>query len=88
MDLYRRHVRRLGLYLKLARVGQYVKNGFVCLPLFFGYKLTDWQALRQTGWAFVVFCLVASSVYVLNDLWDVDEDRQHPVKRLRPLCTG
>jgi 4-hydroxybenzoate polyprenyltransferase len=79
---------RLGLYLQLARVSQYVKNGFVCLPLFFSYKLTDWQALRQTGWAFVVFCLVASSVYVLNDLWDVEEDRQHPVKCLRPLCTG
>lgn len=83
-----RDVRQVGLYLELARVRQYVKNGFVCLPIFFGYKLTDLQALQQTGWAFVVFCLAASCVYVLNDLWDVEEDRRHPVKCHRPLCTG
>ena len=79
---------RLGLYVQLARVHQYVKNGFVCLPIFFGYKLADVQALQQTGLAFLVFCLAASSVYVVNDLWDVEEDRRHPVKRHRPLAAG
>ncbi len=81
-------MRRIGLYVQLARVHQYVKNGFVCLPLLFGYKLGDVQALEQTGLAFLVFCLTASSVYVINDLWDVEEDRQHPVKRHRPLAAG
>ncbi len=79
---------RVGLYLQLARVHQYVKNAFVCLPIFFGYKLADVQALQQTGLAFLVFCLAASSVYVVNDLCDVEEDRRHPLKRHRPLAAG
>jgi decaprenyl-phosphate phosphoribosyltransferase len=75
-------------YLELARPHQYVKNGFVWLPILFGHRLQDWHALGQTFWAFVAFCLVASSVYILNDLKDIKEDRQHPVKRLRPLARG
>lgn len=78
----------LKLYWELARPHQYVKNGFVWLPIFFGYRLSDWQALQQTALAFLVFCLAASSVYVFNDLWDAAEDRQHPVKRHRPLASG
>ena len=75
--------------MQLARVHQYVKNAFVCLPIFFGYKLTDVQALQQTGLAFLVFCLAASSVYVVNDLCDLEEDRRHPLKRLPPPgCRG
>ena len=74
--------------MQLARTHQYVKNGFVWLPLFFGYKLGDWQALLNTMGAFLSFCLAASSVYVINDLVDVAEDRQHPIKNQRPLPSG
>lgn len=83
-----RTMHRISLYLQLARPHQYVKNGFVWLPLFFGYKLGDWQALLTTMGAFLSFCLAASSVYVINDLADVAEDRQHPIKRQRPLASG
>lgn len=79
---------RLTLYLKLARPHQYVKNGFIWLPLFFGYKLGDWEILPKIFIGFVSLCLAASSVYVLNDIADVAEDQRHPVKRHRPLASG
>ena len=79
---------RLSLYIKLARPHQYVKNGFIWLPLFFGYKLGDWEILPKIFLGFVSFCLAASSVYVLNDIADVAEDQRHPVKRHRPLASG
>jgi 4-hydroxybenzoate polyprenyltransferase len=74
--------------LQLARPRHYVKNGFVWLPVFFGYKLTDLTVLGQALLAFLAFCLAASSVYVLNDLKDVEEDRRHPIKRFRPLASN
>jgi decaprenyl-phosphate phosphoribosyltransferase len=79
---------KLSEYIKLARPNHYVKNGFVWIPLFFGHKLNDFQAVFNTFWAFFAFCLTASVVYVLNDLLDVQEDRLHPVKKLRPIASG
>ena len=76
------------LYLQLARPHQFVKNGFVWLPLFFGVKLGDPGALEQTLIAFAAFCCAAGSVYVFNDLEDIEEDRRHPTKRNRPLASG
>jgi len=78
----------LSTYIKLARPNHYAKNGFVWIPLFFGHKLHDFQAVIHTFWAFFAFCLTASVVYVLNDLLDVQEDRLHPVKKLRPIASG
>jgi decaprenyl-phosphate phosphoribosyltransferase len=75
-------------YLQLARPHQYIKNGFVWLPIFFAGKLGDLGALEQTLIAFAAFCLAASGVYVLNDLKDIEEDRRHPTKRNRPLASG
>lgn len=76
------------LYLQLARPHQFVKNGFVWLPIFFGLKLGDLWALEQTLIAFAAFCLAAGGVYVLNDLKDIEEDRRHPTKKNRPLASG
>jgi decaprenyl-phosphate phosphoribosyltransferase len=81
-------LKKIKSYLQLARPHQYVKNGFVWVPLFFGLKLGDLWALRQTLLAFASFCLVASGVYILNDLRDIREDRQHPSKKNRPLASG
>lgn len=75
-------------YIQLARPQQYVKNGFVWLPLFFGNKLWDSAAAIHTLWAFLAFSLAASGIYALNDLRDIDEDRNHPTKSLRPLARG
>jgi decaprenyl-phosphate phosphoribosyltransferase len=76
------------VYLQLARPHQFVKNGFVWLPIFFGLKLGDLRALEQTLIAFAAFCLAAGGVYVLNDLKDIQEDRRHPTKKNRPLASG
>src|SRR5450759_5310113 len=74
--------------ITLARPHQYVKNVFIFLPIFFAHKLFDSPALIQTCWAFVVFCLAASSVYIVNDIFDVEVDRIHPIKKHRPLAAG
>lgn len=72
----------------LARPHQYVKNGFVWLPLFFGYGLGNITSVVHTFYAFVGFCFAASFVYVINDLRDIEADRRHPVKRFRPLAAN
>lgn len=79
---------KIKAFITLARPQQYIKNGFIFLPIFFAHKLFNYHALTQTGWAFVVFCLGASSAYVVNDIFDIEADRQHPIKKLRPLAAG
>lgn len=75
-------------YIKLIRPHQWVKNGFILLPLFFSLRFIELPLLGETLIVAAAFCLVASAIYVLNDLNDVDEDRNHPVKKFRPLASG
>ena len=75
-------------YLKLIRPHQWVKNGFIFLPLFFSLRFSDLNLALETLIVALAFCLIASSIYVLNDLKDVVEDRNHPVKKFRPLAMG
>ncbi len=81
-------MKKLIAFLCLARPHQYLKNGFVWLPVFFGYKIWNPEALIDTFHAFIAFCLAASSIYIVNDMKDIDDDRKHPVKRSRPLASG
>ncbi len=80
--------KRFGLICRLLRVSQYTKNGFVFLPLFFSGRLFYAQDFIKTLAAFAAFCCLASVIYILNDLRDREEDRHHPVKKLRPLASG
>jgi 4-hydroxybenzoate polyprenyltransferase len=74
--------------LKTMRPQQWVKNVFVLAPLVFARELTNPDyAVRGFG-AFAVFCVLSSSVYVLNDLVDVEADRTHPKKKHRPIASG
>ncbi len=73
--------------IKLLRPHQYVKNLFVFAPLLFSFHFTSTQ-LVDTFVAFVLFCMIASSIYVLNDLMDIKEDKKHPKKCFRPLASG
>jgi 4-hydroxybenzoate polyprenyltransferase len=77
----------LGPIVKVMRPYQWVKNLLLGLPLAMSHEV-DATRLWHVGLAFVVFCLCASSAYVLNDLRDAEHDRQHPVKRHRPLASG
>ncbi len=74
--------------LELMRPHQYVKNLFIFLPLFFSMKITQWHLLIDTVMAFIAFSLTASAIYILNDYYDIEEDRLHPRKKYRPLASG
>ncbi len=74
--------------IKLMRPHQYVKNLFIFLPLFFAARITDTALLLNAAIAFLAFSLAASAIYVLNDYYDIEEDRQHPKKQHRPLASG
>ncbi len=73
--------------VRLLRPHQYIKNGFVVLGVVFGQSpgLLD---VFHACVAFVAFCLAASSVYVFNDIFDVESDRAHPTKCRRPIASG
>lgn len=75
-------------YIRLLRIHQWVKNLFVFAPIFFGLRLFDWRLMQLSVQAFLAFCCVASSMYILNDILDVKADRQHPAKRMRPVASG
>lgn len=75
-------------YLQLMRIHQWVKNFFIFLPLFFSFKMDHIPLLIADLWAFVGFCLIASSIYIINDWNDIATDRFHPEKRNRPLASG
>jgi 4-hydroxybenzoate polyprenyltransferase len=74
--------------LKSLRPHQWIKNAFVLAPLVFGHKLTEPDLLVRGLAAALIFSLLSGSVYLLNDLADIDKDRAHPLKRNRPIPSG
>lgn len=79
---------RLSTWVKALRVRQWVKNLLVFLPLLGAHELFDWPKWQLGLWAFLSFSLCASSVYLVNDLADVESDRRHGTKRFRPFAAG
>jgi 4-hydroxybenzoate polyprenyltransferase len=77
----------LGL-IKTMRPHQWVKNLFVLAPLIFAKELDDVPMLIRALLGLVSFCLLASAVYILNDLADAELDRAHPIKKNRPIASG
>ena len=75
-------------YLKLIRVHQWVKNLFVFVPILFSLHLFDKDYFLTTLFAFVIFCLASSLIYVINDIIDIEADKSHPTKKKRPLPAG
>lgn len=75
-------------YAKAIRLHQWLKNLLVFVPLIMAHRAADVALLLQAAVAFVSFGLCASSVYVLNDLLDLESDRQHPSKRERAFAAG
>jgi 4-hydroxybenzoate polyprenyltransferase len=75
-------------YLQLIRVHQWVKNIFVFVPILFSLHIFEEDYLLTTIFAFFVFCLASSAIYVINDLVDIDADRSHPLKKNRTLPSG
>ena len=75
-------------YLKLLRVEQWVKNLFVFTPLFFSGNILHSDLLLGSAFAFIIFSITASSIYILNDYMDIEADSKHPEKCKRPLASG
>lgn len=74
--------------LQTMRPRQWTKNGFVFVALLFDRQLFEPQSVLRTILAFILLCLMSSAVYIMNDLVDIEADRQHPRKRFRPLPSG
>ncbi|MGH7659250.1 MAG: decaprenyl-phosphate phosphoribosyltransferase [Gemmatimonadales bacterium] len=75
-------------YIRLLRPRQWIKNGFVLAPLLFSGLGVSTAAFVNAAVAFIMFCMVASSVYAWNDVYDRVSDQAHPIKRNRPVASG
>lgn len=77
-------IERIKTYSSLLRVDNYIKNLFIFAPLFFDFQFDQITIIRACI-AFVLFCLLASSIYICNDIFDIKADQKHPVKKHRPI---
>jgi len=75
-------------YLKLMRIHHYIKNLLILLPLIFSGSLFDIELLNVNLFGFISFCLIASFIYVINDIADINQDKLHPLKCKRPIASG
>ena len=76
------------IYFNLLRIPQWIKNFFVFVPLVFSQHLFDYNFIRLSLLGFIIFSVISSSVYIINDLIDVNEDKLHPTKKFRPIPSG
>jgi decaprenyl-phosphate phosphoribosyltransferase len=81
-------MKRLLALVNLLRPSQWIKNLFLFIPIFFAGELQNVHKLTDVAFAFVAFCCVASAIYTINDLKDIESDKQHPEKCKRPLAAG
>ena len=75
-------------YIKLMRVKHYLKNFLIFLPLLFSGEFFNLNKLFLSFLGLISFCLLSSAVYCINDIKDLENDRQHPIKRNRPIASG
>lgn len=75
------------ILLKLYRIQHYIKNLLVFAPLFFSLQFT-FQDLTDVALSFILFSALASSIYIFNDLVDINLDKNHPKKKFRPIASG
>jgi 4-hydroxybenzoate polyprenyltransferase/phosphoserine phosphatase len=87
-ETFQRPLRRASVLARALRLHQWAKNLLIFVPLLTAHRFSDPDLLLNAIVAFVVFGACASSVYLLNDLLDLADDRRHPTKRLRPLAAG
>ncbi len=78
----------LSSLLKLMRPTQWLKNGILMAALVFAGEATNPDKVQLAVYALIIYCLLSSAVYVFNDLIDRENDRQHPLKKARPVASG
>src|SRR5579862_1737873 len=74
--------------LRSLRPHQWLKNLIVFVPIITSHQWRNAPAWGHAAEAFIVFCLAASGLYCINDVFDMDADREHPKKKLRPVAAG
>lgn len=75
-------------YFRLLRIPQWIKNFFVFVPLLFAKELFQQEHFFIVLLAFFAFCFTSSAVYIINDIFDIEEDKLHPAKKFRPIAAG
>lgn len=75
-------------YIKLARPKHWIKNFLIFIPSLFDASIFNRETLAPLCIGFVSFCLIASSIYYINDIKDVEKDRLHEIKKKRPIASG
>lgn len=88
IDYNEKDAKGFSAFMRLIRPKQWIKNCFVFIPLFFGGELFNTEAIVAGVITFFAFSFAASSIYCFNDIYDVESDRRHPVKRHRPIASG
>src|SRR5215216_6078724 len=78
----------LNALIKTMRPRQWTKNGFIFFGLIFDKQLFLIGPFLRTLAGFALFCLISSAVYLFNDIFDVEADRNHPEKKFRPIASG
>ncbi len=79
---------KMAAFVRAIRVHQWVKNLLLFVPMLMAHRARDGAVLQHSLTAFSAFCLCSSAVYVLNDVFDLESDRQHHSKRRRPFASG
>lgn len=75
-------------YLAATRPKQWIKNLFVFIGIIFSGNLFNGSMLLRVIGCFIVFCLISGAVYLINDIFDLEKDKNHPKKKNRPLAAG
>lgn len=75
-------------YVKLLRVKHWIKNVLILLPLVFNAELQKADLLKECVWGVALFSVLASVIYIFNDIQDIESDKHHPVKCNRPIASG
>jgi 4-hydroxybenzoate polyprenyltransferase/phosphoserine phosphatase len=87
-QIFPREYAGMAVWVKAMRVHQWLKNLLLFIPLLTAFSFTDVGRIVTMLVAFMAFSLAASATYVVNDLWDIDNDRSHPRKRDRPFASA
>lgn len=87
-QIFSAQANRFRAFVRALRCHQWSKNVLVFVPLVAAHAYSNWSAISGAVLMFVAWCLAASGIYVSNDLLDLEADRRHPTKKLRPFASG
>lgn len=80
-------MKKIKIFLRLIRIKHYIKNFLIFVPLLFAKQLFEKNFLSVV-YGFFAFSFLASAIYIINDLKDIEKDKEHPTKKNRPIASG